>query len=261
MRFSPLYSGSSGNCSVVSAGKTTVLIDAGMTGKAIVSALEAVSIDPKSINAIVVTHEHSDHIKGIGILSRKYDLPVYANEGTWKAMSPLIGDISMHNIRTFVNGQNFYIGDLDFTPFRISHDAADPVGYSLCCKGTRIVYMTDTGCVNEALRETASGADLLFLEANHDVDMLRSGPYPYPLKRRILSDKGHLSNAAAGEFLKKLYPTGVRRVILAHLSRENNTEQIAYSSVRGALNEAQIPENEFFLTVAHRDRVTGIFEL
>lgn len=261
MRFSPLFSGSSGNCSVISHGKTTVMIDAGMPGRSIVSALETVEIDPKTVNAIVVTHEHSDHIKGLGVLSRKYDIPVYANEGTWKAMSPLIGDVSMHNIRTFVNGQNFYIGDLDLTPFRISHDAADPVGYVLCANGTRIVYMTDTGCVNEALRETAAGADLLFLEANHDIDMLKTGPYPYQLKRRILSDKGHLSNAAAGEFLKKLYPTGVRRVILAHLSRENNTEQIAYSSVRQALCEADIPEKDFFLTVAHRERVTGIFEL
>lgn len=261
MRFSPLYSGSSGNCSIVTIGKTNILVDAGMTGKAILSALETVGVDPCKLNAIVVTHEHSDHIKGVGVFSRKYDIPVYANEGTWKAMSPLIGDVSMHNIRTFVNGQNFYIGDADITPFNISHDAADPVGYSFCGGGARIVYMTDTGCVNEALRTIASGADLLFLEANHDVDMLKRGPYPYPLKKRILSEKGHLSNVAAGEFLKKLFPTGVRRVILAHLSRENNTEQIAYSTVRQALVDDGIPEKEFFLTVAHRERVTGIFDL
>ena len=261
MKFSPLYSGSSGNCSVVSSGKTNILVDAGMTGKAITSALSDVGVDPKSLSAIVVTHEHSDHIKGIGILSRKYDIPVYANEGTWRAMHPLVGDVAMKNIRTFVTGQNFYIGDVDLTPFPISHDAAEPVGYAFFNKGVRLVYMTDTGCVTEALRETAAGADLLFLESNHDLDMLKNGPYPFQLKKRILSEKGHLSNAAAGSTLVKLYSTGVRRVILAHLSRENNTEPIAYSSVRQSLTDGGIAEKDFFLAVAHRDRVTGIFEL
>lgn len=261
MKFSPLYSGSSGNCSVVSSGKTNILVDAGMTGKAITSALSDVGVDPKSLSAIVVTHEHSDHIKGIGILSRKYDIPVYANEGTWRAMHPLVGDVAMKNIRTFVTGQNFYIGDVDLTPFPISHDAAEPVGYAFFNKGVRLVYMTDTGCVTEALRETAAGADLLFLESNHDLDMLKNGPYPFQLKKRILSEKGHLSNAVAGSTLVKLYSTGVRRVILAHLSRENNTEPIAYSTVRQSLTDGGIAEKDFFLAVAHRDRVTGIFEL
>ncbi|MBR3383521.1 MAG: MBL fold metallo-hydrolase [Clostridia bacterium] len=261
MKFSPLYSGSSGNCSLVSDGVTNILVDAGMTGKAIVSALNDVGADPAKLSAIVVTHEHSDHIKAVGIISRKYNVPVYANAGTWKAMAPLIGDVAMRNIRTFVTGQNFYIGDIDLTPFPISHDAAEPVGYTFFSKGARLVYMTDTGHVSPALRETASGADLLFLEANHDVDMLKNGPYPYQLKRRILSDRGHLSNDAAGELLTGLYSTGARRVILAHLSRENNTERIAYETVRARLSEDGIAEKDFFVAVAHRDRVTGIFEL
>ncbi|MBO6061274.1 MAG: MBL fold metallo-hydrolase, partial [Clostridia bacterium] len=187
--------------------------------------------------------------------------PVYANEGTWKAMAPMIGDIAMRNIRTFVTGQNFYIGDIDLTPFPISHDAAEPVGYSFFSKGARLVYMTDTGHITKALQETAAGADLLFLESNHDIDMLKNGPYPYLLKKRILSEKGHLSNAAAGEMLTGLYATGVRRVILAHLSRENNTESIAYNTVRAKLADEGIGENDFFVAVAHRDRVTGIFEI
>ena len=261
MIFSPLYSGSSGNCSVVSAGRTRVLVDTGMPGKAVISALAEVGIDPGELSAIVVTHEHIDHVRGVGILSRKYDLPVYANEGTWRAMSPMIGGVAMKNIRTFVTGQNFYIGDIDALPFPLSHDAAEPVGYSFSFKGSRLVYMTDTGRVTEALREKASGADLVFLEANHDVDMLRTGPYPYQLKKRILSDKGHLSNDSAAELVKKLYPTGVRRVILAHLSKENNTERIAYGAVRDELIKNGIPEKDCFLAVAHRDRVTGIFEL
>lgn len=261
MKFSPLYSGSSGNCSVVSSGNTHILVDAGMTGKAITSALSDVDIDPCSISAIVVTHEHSDHIKGVGVMSRKYDIPVYANEGTWKAMAPLVGNISMKNIRTFVTGQNFYIGSFDLTPFRISHDAAEPVGFKFFEKGSKLVYMTDTGCVSEALRETASDADLLFLESNHDVDMLKNGSYPYQLKMRILSKKGHLSNDAAGDLLAKLFLSGMRRVILAHLSHENNTESVAYNTVRGILNSNGIPEKDFFLKVAHRDRVTGVFEI
>lgn len=261
MIFSPLFSGSSGNCSLVSAGGVNILVDAGMTGKAILSALADVEVDPSDINAIVVTHEHSDHIKGVGVLSRKFNIPVYANEGTWKAMSPLIGDVALRNIRTFVTGQNFYIGDVDVTPFAISHDAAEPVGYSFFNKGSRLVSMTDTGYVTEKLRETAAGADLLFLESNHDIEMLKNGPYPYQLKKRILSEKGHLSNTAAGELAVKLYGTGVRRAILAHLSRENNSEAIAYGSVRRALAENGISEKDYFLTVAHRDRVTGIFEI
>ena len=131
MRFSPLFSGSSGNCSLVSAGGVDLLVDAGMTGRAIVGALNEVGLDPAKLAAIVVTHEHSDHVKSIGVLSRKYDIPVYANEGTWRAMSPLIGDVAMKNIRTFITGQNFYIGDIDVTPSPLSHDAAEPVGDEL----------------------------------------------------------------------------------------------------------------------------------
>ncbi len=261
MQFSPLYSGSSGNCSLITAGRTKVLVDAGMTGRAIETALAQVSVTARELSAIVVTHEHIDHIKSVGVLARRYDLPVYANEGTWKAMAEQVGGIGTGNLRTFVTGQDFYIGDLNITPFPISHDAAEPVGYTFFHRGAELVYMTDTGCVTEALRERAEHADLLFIESNHDVGMLKCGPYPYPLKKRILSDKGHLSNDACGELLTKLYSHGVRRAVLAHLSRENNTEPIAYAAVRQALEAEGIAEKDYFLTVAHRDRVTGIFEL
>lgn len=261
MKFSPLFSGSSGNCSVISAGGADLLVDAGMPGSSISGALGDVGVDPSKLRGIVVTHEHSDHIKGIGVMSRRYDIPVYANEATWEAMSPFIGAIPSRNVRTFVTGQNFYIGDIDVTPFLLSHDAAEPVGYSFFHRGVRLVYMTDTGRVTNALFEQAKGADLLFLESNHDIGMLKSGPYPYPLKKRILSDKGHLSNDAAGELLLKLYPTGVRRTVLAHLSKENNTERIAYNAVRGCLESGGVQEKDLFLAVAHRDRVTGIFEI
>lgn len=261
MRFSPLYSGSSGNCSVVSAGRTNVLVDAGMTGKAIVNALHEVSLEPSDINAIVITHEHIDHVKGVGVFSRRYDVPVYANDGTWRAMYPMIGNIAMKNIRTFVTGQNFYIGDLDLTPIPLSHDAAEPVGYVFSEKAKRIVYLTDTGRVTEAMQKAAAGADLLFLESNHDTEMLKNGSYPYSLKKRILSDKGHLSNDAAALLAQKLYQTGVRRIILAHLSGENNTEKLAKETVRRALESTGASESDCFLAVAHRDRATGVFDI
>ena len=261
MRFSPLYSGSSGNSSVVSAGGTNILVDAGMTGKAIETALSAVGMTPRELSAIVVTHEHIDHIRGVGILSRRYGIPVYANEGTWKAMAEQVGGLSLGSVRTFITGQDFYIGDVNITPFATSHDAAEPVGYAFFNKGANLIYMTETGCVSERLREIASGADLLFIESNHDVGMLKNGPYPYQLKKRILSDKGHLSNDACGSLLVKLYSCGVRRAILAHLSRENNTEQLALATVGSALAADGVDKKDYFLTVAHRDRVTGIFEL
>lgn len=261
MQFSPLYSSSSGNSSLISAGKTKVLVDAGLTGKAVEAALAQVNVSATQIDAILITHEHIDHIKGVGVLSRRYNIPVYANEGTWKAMAEQVGSIGFRNVRTFVTGQDFYIGDLNVTPFSTSHDAAEPVGYGFFCKGSSLVYMTDTGCVSESLREKAEGADLLFIESNHDVGMLKNGPYPYQLKKRILSDKGHLSNDSCAELLKKLYLKGVRRAILAHLSHENNTEQIAYSTVRSALENEGIAEKDYFIAVAHRDRVTGIFDI
>ncbi|MBO4331434.1 MAG: MBL fold metallo-hydrolase, partial [Oscillospiraceae bacterium] len=184
-----------------------------------------------------------------------------ANEGTWKAMAEQVGGLSLGSVRTFITGQDFYIGDVNITPFATSHDAAEPVGYAFFNKGANLVYMTDTGYVSERLREIASGADLLFIESNHDVGMLKNGPYPYQLKKRILSDKGHLSNDACGSLLVKLYSCGVRRAILAHLSRENNTEQLALATVGSALAADGVEKKDYFLTVAHRDRVTGIFEL
>lgn len=261
MRFSPLYSGSSGNCSVITNGNTTLLIDAGMTGKAIEAALHQVNIEPSEIDAILVTHEHIDHVKAVGILSRRYNLPVYANEKTWRAMDEMVGRIAFCNIRTFITGQNFYIGDMDITPLATSHDAAESVGYRFFYRGASLMYLTDTGCVTDCLRKASEGVNLLFLESNHDVGMLKCGSYPYPLKKRILSDRGHLSNAAAGELLAKLYPTGVKRTILAHLSGENNTEQLAYDTVREILRGDGISDESLFVAVAHRDRVTGVFDI
>lgn len=259
MRFIPLFSGSSGNSSYLEAGGTRLLIDAGMPGKAVTEALLRIPVSPEKLDGIIVSHDHSDHTKGVGILSRKYNLPVYTNGGTLDAMTPIVKELPFSNIRLFQTGEDFYIGELNVLPFKTPHDAAESVGFVFTHKSSKLAYMTDIGCMREAMLSHASGAGLVFIEANHDVEMLKNGPYPYPLKQRILSDRGHLSNENCGRALVKLYETGVRFAVLAHLSRENNTEYAAYSTVSAVLEAAGI--NDMQLVVAKKDDITGIFEL
>ncbi|MCH5279816.1 MAG: MBL fold metallo-hydrolase [Christensenellaceae bacterium] len=258
MKFIPLLSGSSGNSSLIVVGGKKLLVDAGHTGKCITDALRMVGTDPAELSGILVTHDHIDHTKGVGILSRRYNLPVYANAGTFEAMQPIVKEIAFSNVRLFRSGQDFYIGDINITPFRTPHDAAEPVGFAFTYRGCKLTYMTDIGCMREELYEYAANSRLLFIEANHDIPMLKNGPYPYPLKKRILSDKGHLSNENCGRALIRLYELGVRSAILGHLSKENNTEALAYSTVRGLLEASGIADMQ--LTVAKRDAVTGVFE-
>lgn len=259
MRFIPLFSGSSGNSSYIEAGGVRLLIDAGLTGKLVTEALYSVGIRPEALNGILVTHDHVDHTKGVGILSRKYNLPVYANEGTFRAMTPIVKDLDFKNVRLFRTGEDFYIGDLNITPFKTPHDAAESVGFCFAHQGKKLCYMTDIGCFRESMFGEAAGAQLVFIEANHDVEMLKNGPYPYHLKQRILSESGHLSNENCGKALVRLYGTGVRYAVLGHLSKENNTEEAAFSAVSGALEKAGI--SDMHVIVAKRDRITGIFEI
>ncbi|MBO4878966.1 MAG: MBL fold metallo-hydrolase [Clostridia bacterium] len=259
MRFIPLFSGSSGNSSVIEAGKTRVLVDAGLTGKLITEALYSVGVSPETLAGILVTHDHVDHTKGVGILSRKYDLPVYANEGTFRAMSPIVKELDFKNVRLFRTGEDFYIGELNVTPFKTPHDAAESVGFTFAHRGKKLCYMTDIGCFRESMFDEAAGSRLIFIEANHDVEMLKSGPYPYQLKMRILSESGHLSNENCGKALVRLYETGVRYAVLGHLSKENNTEEAAYQAVTAELEKAGITDMR--VIVAKRDAVTGIFKI
>lgn len=259
MLFYPLFSGSGGNASLVEAGGVRILIDAGVTGTALTQALCEIEVDPKSVSAILVTHEHSDHVHGVGVFSRKYDVPVYANKGTWEGMRPCVGNIAQKNVRVFETNRDFYIQTVNVTPFKTPHDARESVGYRIDFDGKRLAVMTDVGVVEPGLLDAVEGVDLLLIEANHDVDMLRMGDYPYVLKRRILSDVGHLSNESAGKALAKLYLRGLRRAILGHLSRDNNMEELALETVRAVLREEDI--GEFELTVAHRDRLTGRYEV
>lgn len=261
MLFYPLFSGSSGNASLVEADGVRILIDAGVTGSALTRALGEIDVEPKSVDALLITHEHSDHVSGAGVFSRKYDVPIYANRGTWDAMPSAVGPIAPHNVRVFETNRNFCVGCVDITPFKTPHDARESVGYVISCGKKRLCIMTDIGVVEPSLLDMAEGADLLLIEANHDTDMLRMGSYPYVLKRRILSDVGHLSNESAGRALAKLYTKGLRRAILGHLSRDNNMEELALATVREMLRAENINDASFELTVAHRSRLTGRYEV
>jgi phosphoribosyl 1,2-cyclic phosphodiesterase len=261
MLFYPLFSGSSGNASLVEAGDIRILIDAGVTGSALTRALSEIDVDPKSVSGILITHEHSDHIHGAGVFSRKYDVPIFANGGTWEGMQPFVGNIAPHNVRVFETNRDFYIQSVNITPFKTPHDALESVGYRIDFNGKRLAVMTDIGAAEPCLLDAVEGADLLMIEANHDVDMLKSGRYPYVLKRRILSDVGHLSNESAGIALAKLYLKGLRHAILGHLSLDNNLEELALATVREILRSEDISDASFELTVAHRDRLTGRYEV
>lgn len=263
LTFCPLFSGSSGNCVFVGAGRTGILIDAGMPGRSIEQALDLIGVLPETLNGIVVTHEHSDHIKGVGILSRKYHLPVYANARTMDGMVRKIGGIEPSSVRIFETGQDFYIGDLALLPFSIPHDAADPVGYRVYYGGRSVAAATDMGHMRKSVLQTLSGVDVLLLESNYDPELLRQNPrYSAYLKQRILSDHGHLSNQASAEALLALYETGVRRVLLGHMSAENNTPELVMDTAVNRLSKAGVAvQDEMLLGLAWRDRVSRKFEI
>ena len=229
MIFCPLYSGSSGNCLFVQYGATRLLIDAGKSGKMIDEALDMIGVDGNTIDAILITHEHIDHISGAGVLCRKHKIPVYATEMTWNAMDAKVGKIPPELRRTFDTFSDFYIGDVGVVPFSIPHDAADPVGYRLWGGGLSIATATDLGHFPRSVRDAVAGSSLVLLESNHDPDMLRHNDhYNERLKQRILGNRGHLSNAACADALLQIVESGTKNVILGHLSGENNTPSLAY---------------------------------
>ncbi|MGI6168684.1 MAG: MBL fold metallo-hydrolase [Christensenellales bacterium] len=251
MIFCPLFSGSSGNASYIAAGDTALLLDAGMSARMIVSALKQIGADPSGLKGILVTHEHTDHSKGVGTLSRKFDIPVYANAKTFEAMEKKIGPIAGKNIRIFNTNQDFYIRDIGVYPCEIPHDAADPVGFCFYAGGHKVSVMTDLGYVTGKVFDAAARSDVLMLEANHDVEMLQNGPYPGYLKKRILGRRGHLSNELAGKTLAAFCKAGVGRIFLGHLSEKNNTEQLAYQTVASILHQQGI-RDELTIKVARR---------
>lgn len=259
MKMIPLCSGSSGNSTYIETGDARILIDAGFSCKRICELLESVGVHAADLNALFITHEHSDHIKGIEILSKKYGIPVFANASCWNRLSALCPRIPPAQIRVFESDMEFFLGKTRILPFTTPHDSAHSVGYAVTSGGQKAVVCTDIGHVDKRLLSLLSGADILLLESNHDVDMLMAGPYPYDLKKRILSGIGHLSNEDCGRALVKLYPTGVRNVILGHLSAENNYPPLAVETVKGVLEMAGI--TDMHIALANRDYPTGIFEI
>ena len=263
MKFCPLYSGSSGNALFVQYGGTRLLIDAGKSGKMIAEALEMIGVDPKTLDGVLVTHEHSDHIAGVGVLSRKYKLPVYATADTWEAMEGKVGSIPEGCRRTFEPFSDFYLGDIGVEPFSIPHDAADPVGYRLWGGSVSIATATDLGYFPRSVRDAVAGSSLVLLESNHDPDMLRMNDhYSLRLKQRILSKHGHLSNDACAEALLQLVEGGTQHIVLGHLSGENNTPVLARRVSEERMRREGIRLGvDLFLDVARRDQVGSVYTL
>ena len=233
-----LRSGSRGNAALIFSDKTKILVDCGVSGKVIEEALSSIDISPYDLDGIVVTHEHSDHISGIGIMMRRYNLPVWANADTWQAMEGQLGKIDFSLEK--VHSGEFEIGDIGIKPFSISHDAVDPVGYCFFKGEEKVSVMTDIGELKKDLFEAARKSKTVILEANHDVNMLELGGYPLPLKRRIRGKFGHLSNDDAGKAAEFLVNLGTENIILGHLSQENNYPELAQKTVEFALLDADI---------------------
>ena len=230
-----LASGSSGNCLLVRGGGSQVLVDAGISCRRIVGALRELGVDPRALDGVLITHEHSDHIAGLVTLTKQYRLPVYASRGTGWELCRRIAFLE-DLLRPFEPGEKFRAGELEAVSFPTSHDAAQSVGYVLSHGEKRAAVATDLGYVTPEVERAVRGADLLVCEANHDVEWLKAGPYPYPLKARILGDRGHLSNEAGAELAWTAVEGGARTVVLAHLSHENNTPRRALDVVGGVLS-------------------------
>ncbi len=263
LRFCPLYSGSSGNALFVQYGETRVLIDAGKSGRMITDALAFIGEDARNLDAILVTHEHADHIAGVGVLARKLGVPVYATGGTWGGMAGKVGAIPAAQQRVIEADTDFYIGRLGVSPFAIPHDASEPVGFRVWGGDRSIATATDLGYFPKAVLERVGGADLVLLESNHDPDMLMANDhYSQALKRRILCRHGHLSNDACAEAAVLLRDTGVRNLILGHLSGENNTPRLALETTetRCEIEGMRLGE-DVCIDIAYRYRIGSVYTL
>ncbi|MEN1966561.1 MBL fold metallo-hydrolase [Lentibacillus sp. N15] len=243
LRFSVLASGSTGNAFYIESATKRLLVDAGLSGKKMDGLLKEVHVDPNTLTGILVTHEHSDHIKGLGIVARKYNLPIYANEKTWQAMEGSIGKLSLDQKFHFGMEEVKTFGDIEVESFGVSHDAAEPMFYTFRHDGKKVALVTDLGYVSERIKKTVEDADAYIFEANHDVEMLRMGRYPWNIKRRILGDSGHVSNDDSGLALCDIISNRTKRIYLAHLSQDNNMKDLARMSVGNVLNERGIDVN------------------
>lgn len=246
--YCPITSGSKGNCHLVASKEARLLLDAGTTAKNISAQLQALGVCAPDLDGILITHEHTDHIAAVRVLSRAAGVPLYCNEKTARQIVARYPDIPFTNIHVFETGVPFYIKDVWVEPFSIPHDAADPVGYALTAQNRKLTLATDVGYLTQRLLNHLQGASLVVLEANHDVDMLISGSYPEYLKQRIMGRSGHLSNECCGRALTQLLTGCLKQVVLAHLSDENNTPELAYNTVYACLAET-VPDIKNHLPV------------
>lgn len=254
MNLCSIASGSDGNCIYAGSDDTSILIDVGISGKKVETGLSSIDIDANKVDGILVTHEHTDHIAGVGVMARRHNIPIYATAETINAMlKKNIGKIPEGLLRTIVPDQKFFIKDIEIEPFSISHDAANPVCYTLASNGHKIGIATDLGMYDDYVVSKLLDAEILLLEANHDINMLLVGSYPYYLKQRILGDRGHLSNENTGKLISKLINDKLKYVFLGHLSKDNNFAELAYETVKLEIEPfiKNIKQN-FTLSVANR---------
>lgn len=260
--FTVLGSGSGGNCTVLSSSRTQVLVDAGFSCRETLRRMRSVGIDPEATTAIVITHEHSDHINGAERLSRVLQVPVYMSQGTYEgwqrwARYKKQAQTTLDRLETFTPGLGFSIGDINVLPFTIPHDCMDPVGYVFRADGLKVAVATDLGCLPANIVEHLRGCNVLMIESNHDLEMLRSGPYPWVVKQRVLSRVGHLSNDALADFFRTQYDGAATYLVLAHLSEQNNHPEIARRVAEVALDGRELPA-ERLLLASQRDVLESI---
>ena len=259
-KFCNLYSGSSGNCSFVGTDNINILIDCGESQKKILTALESIGTNINQINAIVVTHEHSDHVKTLGAISKKYNIPVYANEKTFNNMPEQTELIKEENRKIFNTDDHFEIGDLQIHPFHIPHDAAEPCGYNIYNENNKISIATDIGHMDNSILKKLEESKFLLLESNYEPEILKYAKYPYYLKRRISGPNGHLSNQEASDTIIKLLSTGVNNIMLGHLSKESNFPELAYKTVMDEIINNKL-NNNLTLNVASRIKPSDIINI
>ena len=260
MKLCSIASGSSGNCIYVGSDDTNILIDVGISKKRIEEGLSEIGIPCESLDAILITHEHSDHIQGLGVFSRKYKVPIYATGGTIRGIENYknLGKMPEGLLHVIKVDETFSIGNLEVHPFSISHDALEPSGFRVEQDGKTIAVATDLGIYNEYTVENLKDVNALVLEANHDIHMLEVGPYPYPLKRRVMGDQGHLSNELSGRLLCDILHDKLQCVMLGHLSKDNNYENLAYETVKleVTLGDNPYQGEDIHIIVAKRDEVS-----
>lgn len=265
MKMCSIASGSSGNCIYIGTEATHLLVDVGISCKRTVEGLNELGLTGKDIDGILITHEHADHISGLGVMCRKFGIPIYATEGTIAAIKKVsnLGVIDDSLFRVVRADEKFILKDITVNPMKISHDAAQPVAHRFQYGSKRMAVATDLGTYDEYTVESLRGMDALLLEANHDINMLQVGPYPYALKQRILGNKGHLSNELSGRLLSRLLHDNLKAVFLGHLSKENNMAELAYETVRLEISMADNPykPEDFPIFVANRSEISQLVEI